>query len=168
MIEPDKIVEELSLIQIGIRLGIYNKDRIVKFSDGLINREENVAILFIDISLASQNKRELINTLGSFVSLNRNQVNTEKLLSIIQFLFSKDQLNLENTVMLLYKLSNEFEFTETINNQIHWLDDQYYLVSNMYIEQTIEEFNKEMRHFLDIYIDENLELTILNNETEIL
>ena len=165
MIEPDKILEELSIIHIGIRLSIYNKERIVEFSDRLINREEDPDILFIDISFASQNKNELIETLGSFVASNRTQVDTEKLLSIIQFLFSNDQLNLESTVMLLYKLNNEFEFPETINNEIHRLDDQYHLVSNKHVEQTIEELNKELKYFLDSHIKENLKLTILNNET---
>lgn len=165
MIEPKKILDELSIIYVGLRMNIFNTERIVEFSDGLINLVENPDSLFIDISLASQNKKELIDILGSFIVSNKTQVNSENLLSTIQFLFSNNQLNLESTAMLLYKLNNEFEFPEAINNEIHRLDDQYHLVSNKYVEQTIEELNKEMYCFLDTHRNDELKLTIFNNKT---
>jgi hypothetical protein len=165
MIEPKKILEELSIIHIGLRMNIFNAEKIVEFSDGLINLEENPDNLFIDISLASQNKNKLIDILGSFVASNITQVDIENLLSTVQFLFSNNQLNLESTVMLLYKLNNEFEFPEAIVNEIHRLDDQYHLASNKYVEQTIEELNKEMNCFLDTHRNDEMKLTIFNNKT---
>jgi len=163
MTEPKKILEELLIIHVGLRMNIFNVERIVEFSDRLIKLEENPDNLFIDISLAYQNKNELIDILGSFIASNTTQVDIENLLSTIQFLFSNNQLNLENTVMLLYNLNNEF--ARAIDNEIHRLDDQYHLVSNKYVEQTIEELNKEMTCFLDAYRNDELKLTIFNNKT---
>ncbi len=165
MTEPKKILEELSIIYVGLPMNIFSVDRIVEFSDRLINFEETPDNLFIDISLASKNKNELIDILGSFVASNTTQVDIENLLSIIQFLFSTNQLNLESTVMLLYKLNNEFKFPEAIHSKIHRLDDQYHLVSNKYVEQTIEELNKEMNCFLDAHRNDQLKLKIFNKKT---
>ena len=51
MNEPVKILEELSIILVGLRMNIFRKEQIVEFSDGLIKKEDNPDYLFIDLTL---------------------------------------------------------------------------------------------------------------------
>ncbi len=67
--------------------------------------------------------------------------------------------------MLLYKLNNEFEFGDLEHDEINRLDDEYHLVSNRYVEQTIQELEIEIANFLFKQEDSSLSLIILKNKT---
>ncbi|WP_306644034.1 hypothetical protein [Sanyastnella coralliicola] len=164
MKNPILILEELSILQMGLRMNFFSKERLVEYSDQLIMRESEPDELFIDISLSSHQRNKLIDVLGSFINSNRSQVETDKLMSIIQSLNSNGQLSLGRTTMLLYKLSHEFDFPEAMYSEINRLDDEYYLVSNQIVNRTEDELEIEVRQYLAPYLDEALELEILKDE----
>ena len=64
MNKPLELLEELTVIQVGLRMNVLSQDLLVKFSDKVISEEKNPDNLFIDISLSSTNKNELIDKLS--------------------------------------------------------------------------------------------------------
>ncbi len=162
MNNPQKIIEELLVVLLGLRMNILKPETIVSYADHIICNEENSDSLFIDLSLSSKNKNELIHHLHNYIELNKNQIDQNRILSIIKILNEEKILNLESIVMLLSRLNNEIEIHGFERNEIYRLDDQYYLVSNKIVMQTMDELEAEILDFLSNYRVKSEILNILN------
>ncbi len=162
MNKPQKIIEELLIILLGLRMNILNPETIVSYADHIICSDENPDSLFIDLSLSSKNKNEMIHHLHTYIELNKTHIDQNRVLSIIKILNKEKIFNLESTVMVLYRLNNEIEIYGFERNVIYRLDDQYYLVSNKIVMQTMDELETEIFDFLSNYSEKSEILNILN------
>ncbi|MCT4639799.1 MAG: hypothetical protein N4A72_19025 [Bacteroidales bacterium] len=162
MNDPKKIIEELIIILLGIRLNLFESNDIVAYADKIICETENPDYLFIDLSLSSKDKTKLTDHLQAFIDANKNDTDQYKMLSTIRILKEENILNLRGVMMLMYKLNEKFNLQAFEENEIYRLDGQYHLVSDNYVKQTIEEVDTEISNFLNNYQKESEILNILS------
>jgi hypothetical protein len=158
MNDPMEIIEELAIVEACLKMNFFSEELLIEFSDEMIEKEGSPDQLYLDLSSSSKDKNAIISKLGALISANRSLIDTKKLLSILSCLYQQKQLNFESIVTLLYMLNNEFEFGASVSNEIHWLDDEYHLVSNRHVKKTIEELETEAAAFLLRQEDNSLSL----------
>ena len=151
MSQLQKIIEVLLVIYIGLRFNIFSHKIIVSYADQIIYSEKNPDSLFIDISLSSKSKNEVIHHLHYYIEQNKNQIDPIRVLSVLSVLKTQRIINLESIIILMNGLNIELDFNGFEKNEICRLEDQYHLVSNKYVMQTMEELDAEISSFLNNY-----------------
>ena len=159
MLKPIDIIEELTLIKFGIRMNTFSEKLLIQFVDQIIKKEDVPDYLYLEISTSS--KHQIIDELENFTLTNKDLINESKLIEIVSYMFENNLLNIENTIMLLYKMNNEFDFGENNCQEIHRLDDQYHLVSKGHVNQTILELESELVDFFSKQKKTSVNLEIL-------
>jgi len=154
------ILEELAVTLLGLRMNILCKNEIVEFSDQAIAVKEAPDSLFITIALNSSDLNVILNELGDFIASNKSAIDTDKLLGVIYALSKHKALSVKEIVSLLYLMGNEFQVAESIQQEIHRLNDQYHLVFNRHVTQTMPQLNDEVQAFLLSHSDDSVRLNI--------
>ncbi|MBO3698568.1 hypothetical protein [Roseivirga sp. E12] len=140
-------INELIIICISIKMGIVPIERVTTFSDETLLKEEDPHPIFIDLSLYSSDKNAILEILGTVILDNHHLIDESILINIIGEQYEKGAFSLENSVMALNKLSLEYDLDEKISSMISSLDDQYHLISNEYVLETMIDFERELKAF---------------------
>ncbi|MEM6845737.1 MAG: hypothetical protein AAF632_26240 [Bacteroidota bacterium] len=155
MTNPKDNIDLLILYKVGLQCGVLDTKALVDFADRILAKEDNPDYLFIEISLCGNDKSRLIDVLSDFTREYRKKISGEYLFGAIRSNYIKQEIDLEGTVILLYKLKDELDLTEKEEAFIYNIDDQYYLASDNVIG-TVKEVENGLLNFLAKYKESDL------------
>lgn len=157
--------DEAEIFRIGLIIGYFTKDDVIKWADRLIETNGNVEYEIIEISLLSNSsKADIASKLREVKGILNEQLIINVLLGLLSYGYNSNKFSEDEICTFLYHLvSNKIDISisNDIEQNIHHLSDGYYLATED-IYGDLEEICKELKEFLDLYT-EYVEEFSLNN-----
>ncbi|GGK80598.1 hypothetical protein GCM10011405_30450 [Rufibacter glacialis] len=149
MEDPREGRELLALFKVGLASGLIKREEATAWADGIILREPEPDILFIELSLAKTTD-EAVTLLGECLR-SEAPVNGMVLLGLLHRSLMEGE-DLGVIVRTMYGVMDVAEFTELERGYIYQLNDGYDLASEK-IWGTIPKVRQDMEEFLSVYSD---------------
>lgn len=150
---PKDILTTLHLIRAGLASGLLTKEEVIDWADKIITRDEEPDIFFIDLALSSSKSRnDIIHYFSDYLNFEKPAVQGRPLLGLLYKQYRSGQLNIEQTIRILFRLKFEATFTQTEEGFIYSLDNDFDLAQDN-IYGSIEVVRKETERFLEFYKD---------------
>jgi hypothetical protein len=154
---PKDILTTLHLIRAGLVSGVLTKKEVIDWADKVISKDEEPDIFFIDLALSnSKSTKEVVSYFSDYLNFEHPKVPGRPLLGLLYKQYKNQQLNLEQTVRILYRLIFEAIFTDKEESYIYSIDDDLYCAENN-IYGKIEDVKKETDKFLSFYKDYSID-----------
>jgi hypothetical protein len=150
---PRDILTTLRLVRAGLASGLLTKEEVIDWADNIITKDEKPDIFFIDLALSSsKSKNDIIHYFNEFLNFEKPVVQGRPLLGLLYKQYKSEQLNLEQTVRILFGLKSEAVFTRTEESFIYSIDNEFDLAQDN-IHGSIENVRAKNERFLEIYKD---------------
>lgn len=154
---PRDILPTLHLVRAGLASGLLTKEEVIDWADNIITRDEKPDIFFIDLALSSsKSKNDIIQYFNEFLNFEKRAVQGRPLLGLLYKQYISGQLNLEQTVRILFGLKFEVVFTGTEESFIYSIDNEFDLAQDN-IHGSIDNVRKKNELFLEIYKDYSID-----------
>ena len=155
--QPKNLIPSLHLIRAGLVSGLLTKKEIISWADKIIIQELEPDIFFIELSL--QNSKEtgaILHYINDYLNFDDPFIEGRPLLGLLYKEYKSGRLNLEQTVITLYRLKYEVVLTNREESYIYSIDNDYECASqNIY--GTLNEVQNELDNFLGIYKEYSFE-----------
>jgi len=150
---PKDILTTLHLIRAGLASGLLSKEEVIAWADKIISKDEQPDIFFIDIALLnSKSTKEVLYYFSDYLNFEKPVVPGRPLLGLLYKQFKNQQLNLEQTVRILFRLNFEAIFTDKEESYIYSIDNDFDCAKDN-IYGKMEDVEKETDKFLSFYKD---------------
>jgi hypothetical protein len=149
-------VELLEVFRLCLMKGLLDKQEVIRWADDIILQDEQPAYFVIELSLCgSKSVKDMVSLIHSFVGEPRPVVSGRVILGFLFAQYSQKVISLRTVTAAIYGLLWETEWNETEKRFMYGLDDAFDCAVNG-IYGTVEEVEKDVFRFLEIYKDFNI------------
>lgn len=153
MTNPKDILTTLHLIRAGLASGLLTKKEVIDWADKFISKDEQPDIFFIELALSNtKSTKEVLYYISDYLNFETPAIQGRPLLGLLYKQYKNQQLNLEQTVRILFRLIFEATFTDKEEGYIYSIDSDFDCAKNN-IYGKIEDVEKETDKFLSFYKD---------------
>jgi hypothetical protein len=151
------LIPSLHLIRAGLGSGLLTKEEIIQWADKIIMEEVEPDIFFIELSLLnSKGVGAILHYLNDYLNFDKPSIRGRPLLGMLYKEYKGGRLNLEQTVLTLFRLKFEAVYTSQEEGYIYSIDNDYECASqNIY--GTLDDVRNELDNFLGIYKEYSFE-----------
>lgn len=154
---PRDFIELLEVFSIALTNGILGKKEVIKWADNIISQDEKPDYFIIELSLCGHKSiNDIISLINEYVGQDKPIISGRIFIGLLYEAYLTGQIKLNQVTRAIYWIIWEDRLTEDERDLIYGIDEDYECAIDG-IYGTIENVEKEVLRFLEIYKDFRIE-----------